>query len=107
MENKQKLVSAISLCRKAGKLVMGFDAVRESVFGGKAALVLLAADVSEGTAKRMRRTCEDLTDCLSMPLTQMELCSISYKKVGVYGILDENLADLCKQYLAEEKEEIE
>ena len=69
MENKQKLLSAVSLCRKAGKLVMGFDAVRESVMSGKAWLVLLAADVSDGTAKRMARTCEDITECRRMPLT--------------------------------------
>ena len=62
MENKQKLLSAVSLCRKAGKL---------------------------------------------MPLTQLELCGISYKKVGVYSVLDENLANLCSQYLADEKEENE
>lgn len=107
MENKQKLLSAVSLCRKAGKLVMGFDAVQESVYSGKAYLVLLAADVSDGTAKRMGRACEDMVECLRMPLTQIELCAISYKKVGVYSILDENLANLCKQYLAQEKEEIE
>lgn len=107
MENKQKLLSAVSLCRKAGKLVMGFDAVHESVMSGKAWLVLLAADVSDGTAKRMARTCEDITECRRMPLTQLELCGISYKKVGVYSVLDENLANLCSQYLADEKEENE
>ena len=107
MENKQKLLSAVSLCRKAGKLVMGFDAVQESVYSGKAYLVLLAADVSDGTAKRMTRACEDMAECLRMPLTQIELYHVSYKKVGVYSILDENLANLCKQYLAQEKEEIE
>ena len=62
MENKQKLLSAISLCRKAGKLVKGYDAVQESVYSGKAWLVLLAADVSDGTAKRMNRTCEELVE---------------------------------------------
>ena len=73
MNNNDKLLAAISLCRKAGKLVKGFDAVQESVYRGKAVLVLLAADVSDGTAKRMGRTCEDLVDCLRMPLTQLEL----------------------------------
>ena len=107
MNNNDKLLAAISLCRKAGKLVKGFDAVQESVYSGKAGLVLLAADVSDGTAKRMGRTCEDLVDCLRMPLTQLELCSLTYKKVGVYSILDENLANLCRQYLTAEKEENE
>ncbi len=107
MEHKQKLLAALSLCRKAGKLVKGFDAVQESVFSGKAALVLLAQDVSEGTEKRMRRACQDFVDCVGMPLTQLELCCLTYKKVGVYSILDENLANLCRQYITDEKEETE
>ena len=41
-----------------------------------------------------------------MPLTQADLCSVSYKKVGVYSILDENLANLCRQYLEDEKDEM-
>ena len=49
-QSEQKLFSALSLCRKAGKLVLGFDAVTDSVYGGKAVLVLLAADASDRTA---------------------------------------------------------
>ena len=37
---QHKAVFALSLCRKAGALVTGFDAVKESVYTGKAALVL-------------------------------------------------------------------
>ena len=71
--NNQKLFSALSLCKKAGRLVLGFDAVMDSVYQGKAHLVLLASDVSEGTAKRVRRNCEDLAPCLQMPLAQADL----------------------------------
>lgn len=104
-QNNQKIFSALSLCRKAGKLVLGFDAVADSVYSGKAALVLLAADVSEGTAKRMKRTCEELAPCRVMPLTQQELCAVTYKKVGVYAVTDDNLAILCTNSLEHEKEE--
>lgn len=44
------ILFALSLCRKAGALVMGFDAVKDSVGKGKAQLVLCAGDLSEGTA---------------------------------------------------------
>ena len=43
------ILFALSLCRKAGALVMGFDAVKDSVGKGKAQLVLCAGDLSEGT----------------------------------------------------------
>ena len=65
--NNQKLFSALSLCKKAGRLVLGFDAVMDSVYQGKAHLVLLASDVSEGTAKRVRRNCEDLAPAFRCP----------------------------------------
>ena len=50
---QHKAVFALSLCRKAGTLVTGFDAVKESVYKGKAALVLCAQDASEGSAGRI------------------------------------------------------
>ena len=77
--NNQKLFAALSLCKKAGRLVLGFDAVMDSVYRGKARLVLLAGDVSEGTAKRVRRNCEDLVPCLQMPLAQSDLCPVTWK----------------------------
>lgn len=102
--NPQKLYSALSLCRRARQLVMGFEATVESVYNG-AFLVLLAQDVSEGTAKRVRRACEDLVPCLQMPLCQSDLVPITRKKVGVYAVTDENLAKLCAQYLEQQKED--
>lgn len=107
MNNQPKIISAVSLCRKAGQLVTGFDAVTESVYKGKAALVLLASDVSEGTKKRIMRNCDDMVPCLMMPVTQLDLSSITYKKVGVYAVTDENLANLCQGCLEQPKEEIE
>ena len=50
-----KLLGALSLCRKAGKLTMGFDPVAESAAKGKAALVLLAADLSAGRNEAERK----------------------------------------------------
>ena len=50
MADQNPMLGALGLCRKAGKLVMGFDAVAESVMKGKAVLVLTAQDVSPRTA---------------------------------------------------------
>ena len=46
MADQNLMLGALGLCRKAGKLVMGFDAVAESVMKGKAVLVLTAQDIS-------------------------------------------------------------
>ncbi|EJW90628.1 ribosomal protein, partial [gut metagenome] len=95
--NQQKLFSALSLCRRAAKLVMGFEAVAQSVYEGRVWLVLLAQDVSAGTEKRMRRVSRtDCVPCQKMPLAQIDLCPITRRKVGVYAVTDENLATLCE-----------
>ena len=103
--NNQKLFSALSLCKKAGRLVLGFDAVMDSAHRGNAHLVLLASDVSEGTAKRARRNCEGLAPCLQMPLAQADLVALTWKKVGVYAVTDEQLAVLCRRSLEQKKED--
>lgn len=90
---------AISLARRAGKLVMGFDPVKESVLNGKAVLVLTTADLSPKTYKRVAQFCEDWVELAQMPLTQDELTPIAGKPVGVFSIIDPNMATLCRKQL--------
>ena len=52
------LLGALGLCRKAGKLLYGYDRVEEAVLRGKVSLVLLACDASARTAQHMMDTCE-------------------------------------------------
>ena len=49
-----KTAGLLGLCRRAGKVSVGFDAVCAEVLRGTAALVLLAADLSEKTEKELR-----------------------------------------------------
>ena len=49
-----RLFSAISLCRKARRLRMGADVVRDNVLSGEAKLVLLTSDIAERSARHMR-----------------------------------------------------
>ena len=44
-----KLLGLISICRKAGKIAIGFDPAAEALAAGKAALVLVAPDISPKT----------------------------------------------------------
>lgn len=89
------LFQTISLCRKAGKLTMGFDAVEEAAVKGKAWLVLYTADASPKTVQRMKESIGDLVDVLPMPLTQEQLLPISRKNVAMYAVTDRHLAALC------------
>lgn len=98
---QEALYQALSLCRKAGALTMGFDAVEEAAVKGKAWLVLAASDASEKTLRRMQYAVGDLVDVLTMPLDQETLAGISRRPVALYAVTDRNLAKLCYDRLAD------
>jgi len=75
LEPKEALFQAVSLCRKAGALTMGFDAVEEAVVKGKAWLVMTASDASAKTVQRLNYAVGDMVDVIPMPLTQDKLTS--------------------------------
>ena len=94
------IVFALSLCRKAGALVTGFDAVKDSVGRGKAHLVLCACDLSEGSRRRVGAFCADWVDVADLPVTQQQLAHICKKPTGVFAVTDPELARLCRNNLA-------
>ena len=55
LEPNEALFQAVSLCRKAGALTMGFDAVEDAVVKGKAWLVMTASDASQDRAAAQLR----------------------------------------------------
>ena len=87
-------LSTLGLCRRAGKLIMGFDAVTEEVrlSGTKVKGVLLASDLSEKTKKEVRFECgrAEIT-VTEIPETLDELKEITGKRAGVIAVLDEGL----------------
>ena len=89
------LYQSVSLCRKAGALTMGFDAVEDACVKGKAWLVMVASDASAKTVQRLNYAVGDLVDVIPMPLTQDRLADISHKPVAVYAVTARNLAKLC------------
>ena len=52
--NSNKLFDLLTICRKAGKLEMGFDPMKEALAGGKAHTVITASDISQKTEKEVR-----------------------------------------------------
>ena len=90
---QEALYQAISLCRKAGALTMGFDAVEDACVKGKAWLVMTASDASAKTVQRLNYAVGDLVDVITMPLTQ--------DRLAVYAVTDRNLAKLCFDRLSD------
>lgn len=96
----QGLLGALGLCRKAGKLLHGYDRVEEAVLRGRVCMVLLASDASKRTADHMQTLCGQMLPCKTMPLTSVELNILTPKPAAVYAVTDENLARLCAKQLA-------
>ena len=59
---EEALYQALSLCRKAGALTMGFDAVEDACVKSKAWLVMVASDASAKTVQRLDYSVGDLVD---------------------------------------------
>ena len=83
MSNKQqnvgeassaRLASMIGLCRRAGRLGCGVEAVKDALKTGRQHLVLLASDPSDRTRKQITNKCASAgARCVCIPLTKEEL----------------------------------
>ncbi|MBQ8603589.1 MAG: ribosomal L7Ae/L30e/S12e/Gadd45 family protein [Oscillospiraceae bacterium] len=101
-----KILFSMSLAKKAGKLVSGFDRVKTAVIRGEAWAVILASDLSEKTIKRVNYFCEDIADVYMTSLTQYEFSQVAGRLTGIVTITDENLARLCTNAIKETEGEL-
>ncbi|MBQ2085819.1 MAG: hypothetical protein II464_06095 [Oscillospiraceae bacterium] len=92
----EKLLSAISMARGAGKLKIGFDAAKSAVAAG-APVVLLASDISERTRQSVERFCQDSCRIIYTELTQDDICEKFGWRFGVAAITDNNFAKLINK----------
>ena len=93
-----KIMFALSLAKKSGKLIYGFDPVKQ-------AMVFVTADTSEKTLKRVQQFCQGIIDVNVTSLTQFEVSQITNKLTGVFAVVDENIAVLCRNAISSEKGE--
>lgn len=90
-----KLMGLLSLCRKAGKLKIGFEPVREAAEAGEAQLVLYAADFSPRSRERMERALAEGADPpeeLVTGFSMEELAQVCGKLAGVVAVIDDGFA---------------
>ena len=70
----EKIASALGLCRRAGKLVMGTELVLEAVRREKVVLVLMAEDTAENAAEKLSALCGHRSvPCRRIPLKKADL----------------------------------
>lgn len=84
-----------SISRKAGKLIFGFDSVKDEVEKNPACTVYLASDLSQKSEKEIIFICEKSGVAIKKtPLTMFELSGITNRLCGVLCVTDQNL---CKK----------
>ena len=89
--SKEKLFGLLTICRKAGRMTMGFDSVKESILTDKAKAVFLASDIS--AEKEVRFFADQKAvpvHCIDATIAEIEF-SVG-RKAGVIGICDEGFA---------------
>ncbi len=88
-----KLEGLLSMCRKAGRLVLGHDSVKESVQKRTAEIILFAEDFSPRTAQHIRRPAEQSgIHTLTLPLTMDGMQRLCGKRAGVAAVTDRGFA---------------
>ena len=93
-----KLASMLSLTKKAGKLILGFDVVKEALEKKTAGLVLLAKDLSPKSRKEIVLVCEkNGAPYKTLPITMDEVWYLAGKRAGIIGVSDAGLANKLAQ----------
>ena len=92
----------LSMCRKAGKLVMGMDMVKDACALGNAKAVFTANDLSAKSLKEVRYTCARYEVKLyARGMTRDEVALGIGKRTGVLAMTDAGFAKSCAKGLTE------
>ena len=102
----ERLLSALSMARGAGKLSIGYDASREAVEAG-APLAVLAADASPRTAAGVRAFCEGRCPLVRLAETQDDIAAKFGRRFAVAAVTDGSFAALVRKNLDIPQEERE
>ena len=84
MNSQQKTVNLLSICRKAGRLIIGFDAVKNAVTEGDVSCVLVSEDISHKTLKEIKYFCGNSnTDIIGIDMDSVDMHTLLGKKVVI------------------------
>ena len=95
-----RVLSALGLCKKAGRSAAGTDAVCQALREGNLFLVAVPSDNAENTKKKIQDKCKTYgTELLSLPVTGEELAHAVGRTghLSAFGVADENFARLIRK----------
>lgn len=102
-----KLISTVSLSKRAGKLVLGYDAVKDAVIYGEVRAVFITKDLSPKSEKNIRFLCKEHdVEVVKLPVVMDEVWTEVGKRAGILAISDNGLAKKLISMVAVSKEEL-
>ncbi len=103
---KERLLSALSMARGAGKLKIGLEASKDAVKAG-APLVILASDTSQRTKQEILSACSERTQVMETEKTQEQIAEKFGWRFGVAAVTERNLAALVRKAADQDREDTE
>lgn len=86
-----RITASLTMCRRAGKLLLGFDAVRDASAAGTVCCILLAADTSPKTEKETRFFAGEIP-LRKLPYDMDALAAFFRKRTAVFGVTEQGFA---------------
>lgn len=97
---RNKILSMLGLCQKAGRLKSGEFAVESAVKGCEAYLVILAKDASANTKKKFNDMCSFYeTDIYEYGTKEVLAAAIGREERAVLAVCDEGFASSLEKLL--------
>lgn len=97
-----KSLNLLTICRKAGKLTLGMDPVKDSINNNKAICVLIAEDVSLKSRKEILFvTNKQGVKTLELDATKDDVWKSLGKKAGILSVEDSGFAKKLSTLLLE------
>lgn len=94
MNSQQKIINILTICRKAGKIIPGFDAVKDAIYEGNVSCVVVTEDISDKTLKEVRFICKNCNlDIVELELDSYDMFDAAGKQVVVAAICDFGFAN--------------
>ena len=94
----QSTLNILTMAKRAGRLVPGFDSVKEEIIAKKAACVYITSDISEKTKKEIIFYSDKYEiPCLELDITMNDTEHCFRKRVGVFSTGDEGFAKAIKK----------
>lgn len=101
-----KILSYITLCKKAGKLAAGFEEVKHNIYKRGVSLVITTKDLSQKSSDNIGYICEKFgIDKISVGITMETVGRMIGKKAGIIGIKDEGFAAAIKKAFVNDMED--